>query len=162
MRSIQISLDGDTQEAYARQRPGGSLARRTPPAARRARPACRSKSPSPPPDYNIHEAEAVIEQARALGAFRFNTGRLMRVGTAARLWEACSRARRNIAHFRQHARAPIRRRVGGPMEFCYSPFSHRGRVARSLADPPATMLVLPDGWVKVAAPLPYICADVAA
>jgi len=30
---------------------------------------------------------------------------------------------------------------------------------RSFTDPPATLLVLPNGWVKVAAPLPQICAD---
>ena len=29
----------------------------------------------------------------------------------------------------------------------------------SLAEPPATLLVLPDGRVKVAAALPHICAD---
>ena len=28
-----------------------------------------------------------------------------------------------------------------------------------LEDPPATLLVLPNGWVKVAAALPHICAD---
>ena len=26
-------------------------------------------------------------------------------------------------------------------------------------DPPATLLVLPNGWVKVAAALPYVCGD---
>jgi MoaA/NifB/PqqE/SkfB family radical SAM enzyme len=39
-----------------------------------------------PTRLNIHEAEAVIDRALSLGAFRFNTGRLMRIGTAARLW----------------------------------------------------------------------------
>jgi hypothetical protein len=29
----------------------------------------------------------------------------------------------------------------------------------SLVDPPATLLVLPNGWVKVVAALPHICAD---
>ena len=29
----------------------------------------------------------------------------------------------------------------------------------SLQDPPATLLVLPNGWVKVAAALPQVCAD---
>jgi hypothetical protein len=29
----------------------------------------------------------------------------------------------------------------------------------SLDEPPATLLVLPNGWVKVAAALPQICAD---
>ena len=39
-----------------------------------------------PTRINIHEAGAVIARARELGAFRFNSGQLMRLGTAARLW----------------------------------------------------------------------------
>src|SRR5687767_3652539 len=84
VRSIQVSLDGDTQEVYERQRPGGSLAK--------AHAACRAARAAglpleitfAPTRFNIHEADAVIRRARELGAFRFNSGRLMRVGTAAR------------------------------------------------------------------------------
>ena len=85
IRSIQISLDGDTQEVYERQRPGASLAQ--------AHAACRAVRDAglplevtfAPTRINIHEAGAVIARARALGAFRFNSGQLMRLGTAARL-----------------------------------------------------------------------------
>ena len=70
IRSIQISLDGDTQEVYGRQRPGASLAK--------THAACRAvrKAGLPlevtfaPTQINIHEIEAVIERARCLGAFR--------------------------------------------------------------------------------------------
>ena len=87
IRSIQISLDGDTQDVYERQRPGASLAK--------AHAACRAVRDAglpleitfAPTRLNIHEAGPVIERARALGAFRLNTGRLMRIGTAARLWD---------------------------------------------------------------------------
>ena len=30
---------------------------------------------------------------------------------------------------------------------------------RSAQEPPATLLILPNGWVKVAAALPHICAE---
>ena len=64
MRSIQISLDGDSEEVYRRQRPGGSLAK--------AHAACRAVRAAglpleitfAPTRLNIHEAEAVIERAR--------------------------------------------------------------------------------------------------
>jgi MoaA/NifB/PqqE/SkfB family radical SAM enzyme len=87
VRSIQVSLDGDTQEVYGRQRPGGSLAR--------AHAACRAARAAglplevtfAPTRINLHEAPAVIRRARELGAFRFNSGQLMRVGTAARHWQ---------------------------------------------------------------------------
>ena len=159
IRSIQVSLDGDTQEVYERQRPGGSLAK--------AHAACRAVRAAglplevtfAPTRLNIHEAEAVIERARALGAFRFNTGRLMRIGTAARLWDKlepseravratsarCSRARRAVSKARWNSAT--------------CPSSIEDGLRASLDEPPATLLVLPNGWVKVAAALPHICAD---
>ena len=87
IRSVQISLDGDTEATYARQRVGASLAA--------AHAACRAVRAAgmpleitfAPTRINLHEAEQVIERAHSLGAFRFNTGRLMRIGTAARLWD---------------------------------------------------------------------------
>ena len=48
------------------------------------------------------------------------------------------------------------------MEFCYSPFTLEEALQGSLDEPPATLLVLPNGWVKVAAALPHICADLRA
>ena len=156
VRSVQISLDGDSQEVYERQRPGGSLAK--------AHAACRAIREAglplevtfAPTRLNIHEASAVMHRARELGAFRFNSGRLMRVGTAARLWsrlallpEAWSDLRSLFAREATHA----------GMEICYEPFSLEEGLRESLVAPPATLLILPNGWVKVAAALPYVCAD---
>ena len=158
IRSVQISLDGDTQGTYERQRPGASLAK--------AHAACRAARAAglplevtfAPTRLNIHELGAVIERARTLGAFRFNTGKLMRIGTAARLWdklEPTPLAYRELMRvLEQQDRA-----VGHDMELCYSPFDMQSALRGSLAEPPATLLVLPNGWVKVAAALPYICAD---
>ena len=115
IRSVQISLDGDTEETYARQRVGASLAA--------AHAACRAVRAAgmpleitfAPTRINLHEAEQVIERARSLGAFRFNTGRLMRIGTAARLWDrlepseaTCER----IPSTSRRCRGPVRRRDG--------------------------------------------------
>lgn len=157
IRSIQISLDGDSEEAYGRQRAGGSLAR--------AHAACRAVRAADmplevtfaPTRLNIHEAEQVIERARSLGAFRFNTGKLMRIGTAARLWD---KLEVDLAQYQRFFDLLERQReLEGGMELCYVPFSIEEGLRRSLDDPPATLLVLPDGRVKVAAALPHICAD---
>ena len=159
IRSIQISLDGDSQEVYARQRPGGSLAK--------AHAACRAVREAglpleitfAPTRINLHEAEAVIQRAHALGAFRFNTGALMRVGTAARLWGRLAPSAAQYAQYRDL----LRRQsgvLGREMELCYSPFTLGEALRASLEEPPATLLVLPNGWVKVAGALPYVCADV--
>ena len=156
VRSVQVSLDGDTEETYARQRPGGSLAK--------AHAACRAivEAGMPlevtfaPTKINIHEAGAVIARARELGAFRFNTGRLMRIGTAARHWARVEPEPAAYAPFR----ALLDRESALPgMELCYEPFTMVDALRASLAEPPATLLVLPNGWVKVSAALPHVCAD---
>jgi MoaA/NifB/PqqE/SkfB family radical SAM enzyme len=158
IRSIQISLDGDTQEVYERQRPGGSLAK--------AHAACRAAREAglplevtfAPTRLNLHEAGAVIRRARTMGAFRFNTGQLMRVGTAARLWDKLEPSAAQYGEYRALL-ARDAATLGQEMEFCYSPFTLEEALKESLDEPPATLLVLPNGWVKVAAALPQICAD---
>jgi len=157
VRSIQISLDGDTEEVYQRQRPGGSLAK--------AHAACGAVRAAglpleitfAPTRINVDELLPVIERARSLGAFRFNSGALMRIGTAARQWSNLEPTAAQYVRFRQtlERQADVEPR----MELCYSPFDIAEGLRRSLQEPPATMLVLPNGWVKVAAALPHICAD---
>ena len=44
-------------------------------------------------------------------------------------------------------------RLGGEMELCHVPFDVEEGLRGSLQTPPATLLVLPNGWVKVAAAL---------
>jgi MoaA/NifB/PqqE/SkfB family radical SAM enzyme len=158
IRSVQVSLDADTQEVYERQRPGASLAK--------AHAACRAVRAAglplevtfAPTRLNIHELPAVIERARKLGAFRFNTGKLMRIGTAARLWSKLQPTATAYREFRQIL--DLQQTCVGPaMELCYIPFDVQEALRGSLEEPPATMLVLPNGWVKVAAALPDVCAD---
>ncbi len=158
IRSVQISLDADTQEAYALQRPGASLAK--------AHAACRAVRAADlpleitfaPTRLNIHEFDAVIERAWALGAFRFNTGKLMRIGTAARLWNKLEPTALDYRKF-LCALELQKERIGRKMELCYIPFEMNDALHASLQQPPATLLILPNGWVKVAAALPDVCAD---
>ena len=156
IRSIQVSLDGDTQAVYERQRPGASLAK--------AHAACRAIRDAQLPleitfaPSKLNEASAVIERARSLGAFRFNTGRLMRVGTAARTWTKLAPTEEQYRAFRTEL-ARQARALEPVMQFCYLPFSIEDGLRAALEQPPATLLVLPNGWVKVAAAIPEICAD---
>ncbi|MGZ9076563.1 MAG: radical SAM protein, partial [Burkholderiaceae bacterium] len=148
VRSVQISLDADSEEVYRRQRPGGSLAK--------AHAACEAvravnlplEITFAPTRLNIDEIEAVIDCARAFGAFRFNTGKLMRIGTAARLLNKVEPSdeqyRRMLDVLQRQAKT-----IEDSMELCYLPFSIEDGLHRSFQEPPATMLVLPDGRVKV-------------
>jgi MoaA/NifB/PqqE/SkfB family radical SAM enzyme len=158
VRSIQISIDGAMDRTYAKMRPGGELEK----AKRAARAVVAAGHPLEitfaPTKLNIGEAEAVIELARSLGAFRFNTGRLMRLGTAAKLWDRLSPDGNEYEKFysllvRKEAE------LAGRMELCFRPFSLKEELESRTTEPSATLLVLPDGKVKVSAPLPYLCAD---
>lgn len=158
IRSIQISLDGDTQETYQRQRPGASLAK--------AHAACRAVRAAgmplevtfAPTRLNIHEAPAVIARAKSLGAFRFNTGRLMNIGRAAKLWPKLAAPADRYEDFRKFLddQAQI---IDDSIQICHNPFTVGAGLQASLETPPATMLVLPNGLVKVVAAVGYVCGD---
>jgi MoaA/NifB/PqqE/SkfB family radical SAM enzyme len=154
-----LGLDADTPEVYARQRAGGVL--------EKAHAACRTVRAAglpleitfAPTRINIHEAQAVIERAAELGAFRFNTGKLMRIGTAARLWERLEPDPEQYLEFLDLLYRSGARSGNTTMELCYEPFSMEEGLRDSLGEPPATLLVLPNGTVKPVAALPYLCAD---
>jgi MoaA/NifB/PqqE/SkfB family radical SAM enzyme len=154
VRSVQISVDGATQETFAAQRPGVSLAR--------VLESCRAVRAAglpleitfAPTRLNIAEAEAVIALAVEAGAFRFNTGKLMRLGTAAKLWDRLEPSAAQYASFLAMLDA-----CRAPIELCYRPFSLEEELTGRGREPSGTLLILPDGRVKVTAPLPYLCAD---
>ena len=154
VRSVQISLDGATPAIYAKQRPGGDL--------KKVLATCRAVRAAglpleitfAPTKINIHEARAVIDLAVELGAFRFNTGQLMRLGTAAKLWERLEPSAQQYAEFRAMLDA-----CRASIELCYLPFSMEEELSNRRQEPSGTMLVLPDGRVKVFAALPHTCAD---
>ena len=158
VRSVQVSLDGVTQQAYARLRPAASL--------QAAVETCRMVRDAglplevtfAPTRFNLGEAEAVMEQAAELGAFRFNTGALMPLGRAARLWDALEPASQDYGQFlkllgRKEAE------LAGRMEVCCRPFQLRQGVEEWLREPPGTLSVQADGKVRVSAVLPFLCAD---
>lgn len=158
VRSVQISLDGSTQETYSKQRPGGVLAK--------ALASCRAVKEAglpleitfAPTRLNISEASTVIDLAAELGAFRFNTGKLMRLGTAAKLWD---RLEPSDAQYECFLTLLERREeeLSGRLELCYKPFTLDEEMFSRRIEPSGTLLILPDGRVKVAAPLPRICSD---
>ncbi|MCX5795112.1 MAG: radical SAM protein [Elusimicrobia bacterium] len=158
VRSIQVSLDGSTQQSYGRLRPGASL-----PAAvetcRRVRGAGLPLEVTfVPTRFNILEAEAVMDCALELGAFRFNTGALMRLGRAARLWDALEPSSQDYGQFLRLL-GRKERELAGRMEVCYRPFELRQGVEEWLREPPGTLSVQADGKVRVSAVLPWLCGD---
>ncbi|MBK1697788.1 radical SAM protein [Rhodovibrio salinarum] len=159
VRSVQISLDADDPTTYARQRPGASL--------EKVHAACRAVRAAglplevtfAPTRVTITELPAALRRARQLGAFRFNTGALMRIGNAARNWRKLVPTAEQYDAFRAVLDREAESGEAG-MELAYLPFRMEDGLRQTAAEPPATLLVLPDGRVKASAALPYIVADV--
>lgn len=158
IRSIQVSIDGAIQETYGKMRPGGSL--------EKALAACRQVRQAglpleitfAPTRLNLHEAEAVISLAVQLGAFRFNTGRLMRLGTAAKLWDRLESSSQDYDKYLKLLESK-EAELAGRMELCFRPFDVAEELSARSAEPPGTLLVLPDGKVRLSGALPAVCAD---
>jgi MoaA/NifB/PqqE/SkfB family radical SAM enzyme len=158
IRSIQISIDGATQETYGKMRPGGSLEKALEACRQVRRAGLPLEVTFAPTRINMGEAEAVIALALELGAFRFNTGRLMRLGTAAKLWDRLESSSQDYGKYLTLLERK-EEELAGRMELCFRPFSVDEEMAQRAAEPSGTLLVLPDGKVKRAGPLPGVCAD---
>jgi MoaA/NifB/PqqE/SkfB family radical SAM enzyme len=158
IRSVQVSLDGATAQTYARMRPLGILTRALDGARRIRARGLPLEITFAPTGINIAETGEVVDLAASLGAFRFNTGKLMRVGKAARRWDALSATKSQYDAFFETLRKK-RREYDGVMEILWEPEDIVEEASRLMEDPPATLLVLPDGRVKACGPLPFICAD---
>ena len=154
-----MSLDGDTQEVYERQRPGRVARQGACRLPRRARggPAARN-----------HVRADPAQHPRGRGGHRAGA-RARRVPVQHRPADAHRDRRAVVGEARADGRAiprlPPRCSRGWPRasRASWSSATSRSTSRRgsreSLATPPATLLVLPNGWVKVAAALPHICAD---
>ncbi len=158
VRSVQVSLDGATQQAYGRLRPGACLQAAVD-TCRRVRDAGLPLEVTfVPTRFNLGEADAVMDRALDLGAFRFNTGALMRLGRAARSWDALEPSSQDYGEFLRLL-GRKERELAGRMEVCYRPFHLRQGLEEWLHEPPGTLSVQADGKVMVSAVLPLFCAD---
>jgi MoaA/NifB/PqqE/SkfB family radical SAM enzyme len=111
-----------------------------------------------PTQFNILEAETVMDLALEMGAFRFNTGALMRLGRAARFWDALEPPSQDYGEFLRLL-GRKERELAGRMEVCYRPFHLCQGVEEWLREPPGTLSVQADGKVRVSAMLPLLCGD---
>lgn len=160
VRSVQISLDGASQETYGRQRVHGEFAKAVDACRRVVAAGLPLEVTFAPTRINLSDAEAVIGLALELGAFRFNTGRLMRLGTAVKLWDRLEPSEAQYAGFR----SLLERRekeLAGRLELLFRPFSLQEEAAARAAErePSGTLLVRPDGKVAPSVVVDFTCAD---
>jgi len=158
MRSVQISLDGATPETHERLRLRGDW--------KKAVAACKllieygvnTEIVFVPTQFNIHEIDEIIDLAYSLGVYGFYTGKTMRIGRAAKNWDILCPSDEEYEKFfdvLQEKTAAYE----GKMKVYYYPYDVIEELKYRLECPSASLLVVPNGKVKLIGPLPFICGD---
>ena len=87
LRSVQISLDGATPETHERLRLAGDWEKAITACKYLVKEGVNTEIVFVPTKFNIHEIGAIIDLSYSMGAYGFYTGKIMRIGRAAKNWD---------------------------------------------------------------------------
>lgn len=157
-RSVQISLDGATASTHEKLRLAGDW--------KKAVDACRllikkgvtTEVVFVPTQFNIHETGDLIDLASSLGVYGVYTGKIMRIGRAAKNWDILNPSDEEYEKFFTVLNEK-RELYNGRMKVYYYPYDVLEELKYRLECPSASILVIPNGKVKLIGPLPFLCGD---
>ncbi len=159
LRSVQISLDGATAEAHEKLRLQGDWKKAVAACKLLIEHGVNTEVVFVPTQFNIHEIADVIDMAYSLGVYGFYTGKTMRIGRAAKNWDIVCASDEQYKKFFEILKEK-EALYEGKLNIYYYPFDIIEELSYRLESPSASLLVLANGKVKLAGPLPFICADV--
>jgi MoaA/NifB/PqqE/SkfB family radical SAM enzyme len=158
MRSVQISLDGATPETHERLRLRGDWAKAVAACKLLIESGVNTEIVFVPTQFNIHEIGEIIELAYSLGVYGFYTGKTMRIGRAAQNWDIICPSEDEYARFFDVLQEKTEK-YKGKMKIYHYPYDIIEELKYRLEKPSASLLVIPNGKVKLIGPLPFICGD---
>ncbi len=158
LRSVQVSLDGATAKAHEALRENGDYDKVIRACNYLRDEGANTEIVFVPTQFNIHEVAEVIDIAASLDAYGFYTGKLMRIGRAARNWDTLCPSEEQYAKFFATLKEKTEQYRGKMKVYCY-PYDVIEELRYRLTTPSASLLVLPNGKVKLIGPLPFICGD---
>ena len=158
MRSVQISLDGATAEAHEKLRLQGDWAKAVEACKLLVKSGVNTEIVFVPTQFNIHEIGEIIELAYSLGVYGFYTGKTMRIGRAAKNWDIICPSEEEYAKFFDVLQEKTEK-YKGKMKIYHYPYDVIEELKYRLEKPSASLLVIPNGKVKLIGPLPFICGD---
>jgi MoaA/NifB/PqqE/SkfB family radical SAM enzyme len=158
-RSVQVSVDGATPQAFEKLRLKGSWQKTIDACKYLVAAGVNTEIVFVPTRFNIHETGDVIEMAYQMGIYGFYTGKLMRIGRAAQNWDILCPTDEEYKKFFEVLEEK-QAKYDGRMKVYYYPYDVIEELKYRLEYPSASMLVIPDGKVKIIGPLPFICGDV--
>ena len=157
-RSVQISLDGATAKTHEKLRLSGDWAKAVAACRYLIKEGVNTEVVFVPTKFNIHETGALIDFAYSLGVYGVYTGKIMRIGRAAKNWERLCPTDAEYENFF----AVLKEKIAlykGKMKVYYYPYDVVEELKYRLESPSASILVIPNGKVKLIGPLPFICGD---
>lgn len=158
LRSVQVSLDGATAETHERLRLTGDW--------EKAIAACKylveldvnTEVVFVPTKFNIHEIGELIDLAYSMGIYGVYTGKIMQIGRAAINWDILNPSEEEYEKFFVVLNEKTEA-YKGKMKIYYYPYDVIEELKYRLECPSASLLVVPNGKVKLIGPLPFICGD---
>lgn len=157
-RSVQISLDGATAKTHERLRLKGDWEKAVAACRHLVKKGVNTEIVFVPTKFNIHETGVLIDFAHSLGAYGVYTGKIMRIGRAAKNWDMLCPSDAEYENFF----SVLKEKIGlykGTMKVYYYPYDVVEELRYRLESPSASILVIPNGKVKLIGPLPFICGD---
>ncbi len=158
-RSVQVSVDGATQAAHDKLRLNGDWQKTIDTIKYLIEDGVNTEIVFVPTKFNIHEIGDAIDLAASLGVYGFYTGKIMRIGRAAQNWSILAPSEEDYNKFFVELKKKTDE-YKGRMKVYYYPYDVIEELKYRLKSPSATLLVIPNGKVKLIGPLPFICGDV--
>ncbi|MDE2144128.1 MAG: radical SAM protein, partial [Elusimicrobia bacterium] len=154
---VQISIDGKDAATHEKLRPGSGYKPAWDALHRLAERGLEPELVFIPAKINVRDAVAVYEQAAKAGVRTFVTGPMMRLGRAARAWDAlaCSDEDWSEAVLSLKAAAAA---LKGPRLAVY-PWGIQQEMKTRAESPQSMVLVVPNGRAKLLNALPFAVAD---
>ncbi len=158
MRSVQISLDGATAETHEKLRLRGDWEKAVTATKLLMEYGVNTEIVFVPTQFNIHEIGDIIDLAYSLGVYGFYTGKTMRIGRAAQNWDIICPSDDEYDKFFEVLQKKTEQ-YKGKMKVYHYPYDVIEELKYRLEKPSASLLVVPNGKVKLIGPLPFICGD---
>ncbi len=159
LRSVQVSIDGVTQDTYSTMRPGARLNKALDAIRCLVEEGVVTEIVYVPAKFNAHEGEKLIDLAVELGVKAFYTGKTMYIGRAVKYWD--------VIGLSEEEEEALNRRINGKaaqyrdrMVVLYYPYSVVEELRYRLEHPPASLLLMANGKVKLIGSVPFVCGDV--
>jgi len=157
-RSVQISLDGATPDTHEKLRLSGDWNKAVSACRFLIKAGVNTEIVFVPTKFNVHEIGQLIDLAYSLGVYGVYTGKTMRIGRAAQNWDILCPSDQEYEKFF----ATLNEKTAqyeGKMKVYYYPYDVVEELKYRIQYPSASLLVLPNGKVKLIGPLPFICGD---